>query len=291
MGNRAPRVAGTRTFSGDGLEPTDDVRYDWGVRTIRPRPRRRPAPRPALRTAVAGAALVGLLAGCAGGGEQAADGGAQDPTSEDSGVTTDAGEDVTVLQPGAPGEPAATVRAEDVEIQRPFNAADATFLVMMIPHHEQALEMSDLALAHARDPQVRSLAERIRAAQGPEISYMESLLDRQGLDRHGSPSGDGSDDGHGAHGSHGGVHGGSHDHSGMAGMLTPAEMARLSKARGRAFDRLFLSGMIAHHEGAITMADEVAVAGVDVAVSELAADVALSQSAEIGRMRLMLQRL
>jgi uncharacterized protein (DUF305 family) len=79
-----------------------------------------------------------------------------------------------------------------------------------------------------------------------------------------------------------------HGHNGMVGMLTKAQMDDLARARGAAFDRLFLNAMVQHHQGAIDMADDVAVDGIDIMVSEVAADVALTQAAEIGRMQEML---
>ena len=202
----------------------------------------------------------------------------RDPSSSESPEAGD-GSDVPVIQPGLPGEPAAT--GGDVTTEEPaeWNHSDIAFVQMMIPHHAQALEMSRLAPKRAEDPQVRRLAERIEAAQAPEILLMASWLEEQSLDVP-SASDDPLDYDHGAHG-----------HDGMEGMLTPQELKELAATKGRAFDRLYLTSMIRHHEGALTMADRVAVDGSALLVRELAADVASSQAAEIGRMQELLEGL
>lgn len=181
--------------------------------------------------------------------------------------------DVTVLQPGSPGEPAATVGPEETLGEDEWNHADVAFMQMMVPHHGQALVMARLAEDRAHSPSVRALARRIRGAQGPEIIMMAAWLDERGIDVPKAAETP-SDYDHGGHG-----------HSGMQGMLSEEEMEQLRSASGRRFDRLFLDGMIAHHQGAVDMAEVVAREGVDVRVSELAADVAAGQTAEIQRMR------
>lgn len=223
----------------------------------------------------------GVLAGCSGAGddtaaEHGAHGSAQH--ADASGGTADdpAGEGVTVLQPGAPGEPAEVGGDVPPPEPTPWNHSDIAFVQMMVPHHAQALEMARLADTRARDPRVRSLAERIAAAQGPEILLMAAWLEEQGVDVP-SASDDPLDYDHGAHG-----------HDGMEGMLTPEQMAQLRASRGTAFDRLFLRGMVGHHRGALTMAETVAASGSALQVSELASDVAVGQSAEIVRMQELL---
>ena len=202
-----------------------------------------------------------LLAGCTSGSED--------------GVEEPAAEGVRTIQPGLPGEPATTGAAEVAEVE--MNHADIAFMQMMIPHHAQAIVMAKLAERHAVDEQVRRLAGRIRAAQGPEITAMAAWLDRQGLEVP-SAADDPEDFDHSAHG-----------HSAMAGMLTGPEMDRLETARGRSFDRLFLEGMIGHHAGAVEMAATVAEEGSDLTVAEMAADVSVTQTIEIARMRDMLR--
>jgi uncharacterized protein (DUF305 family) len=186
---------------------------------------------------------------------------------------------VTVLQPGRPGEGAATVDPEEVRTEREWNHADVAFMQMMIPHHAQALEMSRLADTRADDERVKALARRIQGAQGPEIMTMAAWLDVRNIDVPKAAEDPSSYD-HGAHG-----------HTGMAGMLTESQMAELEAANGTRFDRLFLKGMISHHRGAVEMAQTTATEGVDLQVAEMAADVAVGQAAEIQRMRDLLSEL
>ncbi|WP_323379436.1 DUF305 domain-containing protein [Streptomyces durbertensis] len=216
-------------------------------------------------TAVLGAALLGALlvplAGCtAGGGEESAD---RPP----------------VLAPGRPGEDARTISPEEAAAagtrqSRP-NAADVAFMTMMIVHHEQALLMSGLAPERAEDDRVTRLADRIATAQEPEIRLMRAWLKQHAKDGAGTGHGDG-------HGGHGGDHA---DHSSMPGMASPAQLTKLRAARGARFDRLFLDLMITHHQGAVTMSRDVLAKGSDVAVQELATEIAAQQAAEVGRMR------
>ena len=112
-----------------------------------------------------------------------------------------------------------------------LSAADIMFLQMMIPHHEQAIEMSDLALAISKNSEVLKLAQQIKAAQSAEIVSMKSWLQDAGMSE---------DMGH------------EMDH-GMGGMMTAEELASLKSATGKEFDRQFLTSMIAHHEGALHM--------------------------------------
>lgn len=229
------------------------------------------------------------LAGCSDAGDDGGgDAGAAPPAStsaspEGAGAAED---DVTVLVPGAPGDDASTAAPGEVEVPAPPtpNEADLEFLAMMVPHHAQAVEMAELADKHATSRPVRALADRIRAAQGPEIVLMSSLLEEAGSQEHG-----GDHEGHDMGEEMEGMEGmGEMDMAGMPGMLTDAQLAELARARGRAFDRLFLQRMIQHHEGALSMAGTVAVDGVDLRVSELAADITLGQTAEIDRMRELL---
>ncbi|SIM59765.1 Uncharacterized conserved protein, DUF305 family [Micromonospora cremea] len=170
-----------------------------------------------------------------------------------------------VLMPGAPGEPAKTVRAnEKSPAPRPtYNNADIRFVTMMIPHHEQALVMARLAADRAANPQLKIIADRILAAQEPEIKTLETWLTDRGLDRNSS---------------------GGHQHS-MAGMQTAEALELLTAARGAEFDRMFVDMMVEHHQGAIDMAGEVLALGVNVIVNETASSVVVEQGAEINRMR------
>jgi uncharacterized protein (DUF305 family) len=145
------------------------------------------------------------------------------------------------------------------------NAADAMFAAMMIPHHEQAVEMSDILLAKSDvDPQVVDLARTIKEAQSPEIERMRSWLKAWG-----AAAGTGM--GHG-----------------MDGMMSDAELAELKGATGPEASRLFLTRMIAHHEGAVSMAKTEIDDGRNADAVALAKAVVSAQQAEIERMKQML---
>jgi len=138
------------------------------------------------------------------------------------------------------------------------------FAQMMIPHHSQAVIMSELALANTNNPEILSLATAIRDAQAPEIAQMQSWLEQS---------------------DYSGTHAG---HMDMGGMLSDEELAQLSTAKGSAFDRLFLKGMIAHHEGAIDMLSMIK-NSTNSEVKKLSADILTSQSAEIEAMKALLK--
>ncbi|MCE7081224.1 DUF305 domain-containing protein [Streptomyces sp. ST2-7A] len=186
----------------------------------------------------------------------------------------------SVIAPGRPGEEARTLSPEEAgkaaeELRDEPVAADFAFMEMMAVHHAQALEMTALAERYADHERVRGLAGRISVAQEPEIAVMEAWLEEH-ADSPARP------DDHGDHGAGGHDH---HDHSDMPGMATPEQLADLEGARGAEFDRLFLDLMIVHHEGAVVMSADVLAQTGDMAVRELAAEIAAQQNAEIGRMR------
>ena len=126
-----------------------------------------------------------------------------------------------------------------------WNHSDVAFVQMMVPHHAQALEMSALAPQRAASPRVRALARRIKGAQGPEVLTLSSWLQTREIE---VPRA-GEDPEHYDHGKHG--------HMEMEGMLTRQEIALLKATSGTRFDRLFLRDMIAHHQGAVDMAERV----------------------------------
>ncbi|MFI5640665.1 DUF305 domain-containing protein [Streptomyces goshikiensis] len=183
-----------------------------------------------------------------------------------------------VIAPGRPGERARTLSPEQAARERPDdtpNAADQTYVRGMIEHHRQALTMSALAPDRASAEAVKGLAERIAAAQKPEIGAMERWLAR-----YPAPGGAGGAGGTGGTGGSGG-----HDHGAMPGMATEQQLKELADARGTDFDRLFLKLMTAHHEGALKMAGQALAGGNNVAVEEMATEVVATQTAEIHRMR------
>ncbi|MGV9859678.1 DUF305 domain-containing protein [Gordonia sp. NPDC003425] len=209
-----------------------------------------------ITTGMAAAAIgVVALAGC----------GTDSPSGSDaaSGVTTTS---------AASGSPSASAH----------NAADVMFNQMMIPHHQQAIAMADLVPSRTDNAAVRELATQIRNAQQPEIDQMTQRLQAWGMPTmmSGSPSMQmgGHGDGHSM---------GSMQPSGM-GMMSDAEMTALENARGAEFDRLWLQGMITHHQGAIDMANTELQQGVNPASRELAQQIKTSQQAEIDRMRQLL---
>ena len=150
------------------------------------------------------------------------------------------------------------------------SAADAMFGQMMIPHHEQAVEMATLAETRASSPEIKELAAEIKAAQQPEIDQMTAWLEEWGM-----PVMSGMD----AMGEHGG--------HGMSGMLTDEQLQQLANAQGAEFDRLFAEFMILHHEGAIDMAEDV-VDSKDPRVAALAQAILTTQAEEIAQMRAFL---
>ena len=156
--------------------------------------------------------------------------------------------------------------------------ADVTFVQGMIPHHRGALEMAQLAGDRAEDPRVLELADRIEAAQQPEIETMSSWLGQWG-----EPVPEEADAGT-DHGSVG--HGG----TGMDGMPA-ADMAALEAASGAEFDRMWLEMMIAHHRGAVEMARTEIAEGRNPDAVALAGEIADSQAAEIEEMETLLAEL
>lgn len=134
------------------------------------------------------------------------------------------------------------------------------FAAMMVPHHEQAIEMAELALSNSSNQKIIELAQEIKAAQAPEIELLSSWA-----------------------GSMLGVHDGHQ----MAGMLNDDELKKLAAASGAEFDRLFLTGMIKHHQGAIEMAQDV-LTSINAEVVELAKSIIDTQQAEIVLMQQLL---
>ena len=171
---------------------------------------------------------------------------------------------------GSDHHSSATTDTTQTNSNRGFNDADIMFAQMMIPHHEQALELADMAL----DPtlmaseQVKVLASQIKAAQDPEIDVMTQWLsewDQPLMDM-------------------------SEDHSmTMEGMLSVDELSALGQMNGEEFDQAWIQAMIAHHKGAIEMADTVKAAGASALVQELADAIIQAQKSEIDTLELLLK--
>jgi uncharacterized protein (DUF305 family) len=150
-----------------------------------------------------------------------------------------------------------------------FNADDVAFATNMIPHHQQAVDLSALVPERSTDPEVLELATRISAAQQPEIETLKVFL----VQWKENPD---AGAGHGGHG------------SAMAGMVDEATMTKLQSLSGAEFDTLWLESMISHHQGAIEMAKAEIANGENVDAKRLAQTIIDTQQAEIGQMKQML---
>jgi uncharacterized protein (DUF305 family) len=214
------------------------------------------------RDLIALAALLLLGGGCSSAG-------APTPTPSPSGGMTAA-------------EMEAIYRARIDSARTRYTEADVRFMTDMIHHHAQAIEMARRAPAQAGSASIRTLAARIINAQEDEIATMQDWLRARNepvpeLHMAGEPVM---------------VHG-EHDAS-MPGMLTPAQLQQLARVRGAEFDRLFLTLMIQHHRGAVTMVHRLFAtdgAGQDEDVFRFASDVQVDQATEVARMELMLSAL
>jgi uncharacterized protein (DUF305 family) len=187
-----------------------------------------------------------------------------------------------IVQPGAPGQPTKSLSLAAVTAPpKPPFGADVAFMQGMIMHHSQAVDMVALLRTRGKSPELKAFGEKISISQTDEIRYM-----KQWLESRGKPAAMQMD----------------HSHMSkeemknmnmlMPGMLTPQQMDALAKARGAKFDRLFLTGMIQHHGGALTMVDDLFStpgAGQDPVLFDFATDIENTQSAEIKIMREMLK--
>ena len=193
-----------------------------------------------------------------------------------------------IFHPGAPGEASRVISAaEAVELSRTgFVEADIRFMQHMIVHHAQAVEMVDLLKTRVASDTVRRLGERIAQSQAAEMTLMREWLTTRAQPVAAADP-----------------HAGHHGHAAgppdpdtplMPGMLSPNQMKALAAATGPAFDRLFLTGMIQHHQGALDMVDAL-LADPDTAedplLSEFLSSVVADQSAEILRMQTILSGL
>jgi uncharacterized protein (DUF305 family) len=196
---------------------------------------------------------------------------------------------VSIVQPGAPGQSNKTLTPDTAAAPpRKPSDADVKFMQGMIMHHSQAVEMTDLLKTRSQNKEVQALGKRISISQTDEMRFMREWLTERGLPVSESGSMDmaGMD-----------MSGMDHDHMNMAmpmmpGMLTPEQMKALAAATGPQFDHLFLTGMIQHHTGALTMVKDlfqVPGAGQDPRLFDFASDVDNTQQAEIDIMKHMLK--
>lgn len=191
-----------------------------------------------------------------------------------------------VVQPGAPGKPSRTLPPSTKGTLPPRSQADVEFMQGMIMHHSQAVEMTALIPSHTENKDLRSLGARISSSQSDEIKFMRRWLAARGEPVSMAMAGMSDMD--------------KSDHSSppmamalMPGMLTPEQMDALRKAKGAEFDRLFLIGMIQHHNGALIMVKDLfdnAGAGQDADLFDFATDADNTQRAEIKIMQTMLEK-
>jgi uncharacterized protein (DUF305 family) len=186
-----------------------------------------------------------------------------------------------LIRPGAPGESSRVLTSAEVaRVGTPrHTSADVDFMRGMIAHHLQAIEMVSLVEGRSHRRDIGLLARRIELSQDDELRLMEGWLEARGEAPPAS-----ADHAHGAH-----AH-----HAGMAGMLTPDELSAMAAASGDDFDRLFLAFMIRHHEGALTMVDELFAiegGGQEPEIFQFASHVVSDQRLEIERMQGMLDSL
>ncbi len=187
---------------------------------------------------------------------------------------------VSVVQPGPPGMPSKQLPTTTTATALQRSSADVEFMQGMIMHHSQAVEMTAMIAERTESKDVRLLGARISRTQADEIQFMKRWLVARGqpvsMSMPGMPSMDMS----------------GHPMQAMPGMLTPEQMAALKRARGAEFDRLFLTGMIQHHNGALVMVKDLfdtAGAGQDAELFDFATDADNSQRAEIRIMEEMLK--
>jgi len=192
-----------------------------------------------------------------------------------------------VVQPGAPGQPTRTLPSSTRATLPPPSPADVHFMQGMIMHHAQAVEMTALIESHTENRELRTLGERISRSQSDEIKFMKRWLEARGRKQEaGAASTMPSHLLPHTHDTHT-----SSDHMLMPGMLTAKQMDELRNANGKEFDRLFLFGMIQHHNGALVMVKELfdtSGAGEDAELFNFATDVDSGQRAEIRVMERML---
>ncbi|MFC9516619.1 DUF305 domain-containing protein [Nocardiaceae bacterium NPDC056970] len=222
------------------------------------------------------AAVVALVAGC---------------TSDDS-------DDTATTSAATSASATASGTAEQ---GGPHNQADVEYVQMMIPHHEQAVEMAELVPSRSGNPDIVALADQIEKAQGPEIEQMEGWLQAWGVPEPskaeqspGATTGsdhDGMDHGTSVPMTPGattssmpGMEGGGH------GMMTADQMQALESAKGEEFDKMWLELMIAHHQGAVASSEQILQTGESEQVRQLAQQIVAGQQAEIAQMEALLNK-
>ncbi|HQU83427.1 MAG TPA: DUF305 domain-containing protein [Pyrinomonadaceae bacterium] len=183
----------------------------------------------------------------------------------------------SIVQPGAPGQPTKVLPANTTGKLPPRSAKDIEFMQGMIMHHAQAVEMTALIEARTENKELRLLGSRISHSQSDEMNFMRKWLENRGEETEMDEDMDMLN----------------HSHGLMPGMLSKSQMRALRNAKGAEFDELFLKGMIQHHQGALTMVDELfktSGAGQDAELFNFATDVDSGQRSEIRIMETMLEK-
>lgn len=212
------------------------------------------------------------LTGCGGGDSGAGDTGGGTESSSAPAATSSPTPSAEATTP-ATDAPSGTAEAIDGE----HNDEDVMFARMMIPHHQQAVQMSELLLAKDEIPtEVTDFAQKVIDAQGPEIDRMNAMLEAWGQEPMGMDE----------MGDMGGM-----DHGSMSGMMSQEDMQELEDATGTEAARLYLEQMTAHHEGAIEMAQDEVDQGQNPQALHLAQEMVTAQQAEIAEMEQLLQQL
>lgn len=194
---------------------------------------------------------------------------------------TDPNARAVIVQPGAPGQPTKELPSSKRPVLPPRSAKDVEFMKGMIMHHAQAVEMTDLIEARTENKSIRLIGARISQSQADEMKFMKRWLEVRGEDASMQMS-------HSP-----GANMSGHHHHGvlMPGMLSPKQMDALKSAKGAEFNRLFLTGMIQHHNGALVMVKDLfdtSGAGQDAELFSFATDVDSGQRAEIKSMQTLL---
>lgn len=184
---------------------------------------------------------------------------------------SDNGDDMSGMDHGS-GHSSASASATAEARSTSFNDADVTFAQVMIPHHEQALEMAELTDGRASDTEVRDIAAKIEKAQDPEIKTMKGWLESWNR-----PTAAESMPGM--------------DHGSGDGMMSDADMERLKGMKGDEFDKMFAEMMIEHHNGAISTAREEQKTGKNAGAVKMAGDIVEGQSAEVKQLQSIVDRL
>ena len=189
-----------------------------------------------------------------------------------------------IVQPGAPGQASRTLTAEEASTlaAASYTSADVVFMQGMIGHHQQAVQMAKLIKDRTNSEEIVALGGRIESSQADEIEFMNGWLEERGEKTVMVGMSEGMDHSTMDHSKHAMI-----DHSTMAGMATPEQMAELATLEGTDFDRMFLTLMIAHHEGAIDMVDELLGqpgTAADPVLFQFVSDIENDQAAEIDKM-------